>query len=62
MGDWHCFKCKQKMEESEVYLSYMGSEFPGILGIKCRQCGVEYLSEEFVIGQLREGEQMMESK
>lgn len=62
MENWYCFKCKQKMEEREVYLAYMGSEFPGILGMKCPKCGVEYLSEEFVIGQLREGEQMMESK
>lgn len=45
-----------------MYLAYMGSEFPGIFGIKCPTCGVEYLLEEFVITQLREGEQMMESK
>jgi phage FluMu protein Com len=50
------------MEEGEIILIYKKTEFPGILGIKCPRCEVGYLLEQFVMEQLREGEQMLDSK
>ena len=62
MEQWYCFKCKEKMKETEVTLSYMGVEMPGAEGIKCPNCGVKYLLEKFTIEQVREGEKLMETK
>jgi len=62
MEQWYCFKCKEKMEEAEVSLIYKETELPGAFGIKCPKCGVEYLLEEFVVGEVNQGEIMMEGK
>jgi len=62
MEQWYCFKCKEKMEETEVTLIYHDTELPGAVGIKCPKCGAEYLLEEFVIRELIPGEKMMEGK
>ena len=62
MGQWHCFKCKEKMEEGEVHLKYKDLDLPGAFGVKCPKCGAEYLLEEFVLTQVNEGEKMLEAK
>jgi DNA-directed RNA polymerase subunit RPC12/RpoP len=62
MAEWHCFKCKKKMEETDVTLAYMGEELPGADAIKCPSCGAKYMLEAFVINTVNDGEKMMESK
>ena len=61
MADWYCFEDKVKMEEADVVLSYimMNKYFSGI---KCPKCGVQYLLEEVVMGEVQEAEIELESK
>jgi NAD-dependent SIR2 family protein deacetylase len=58
---WYCFKCKEKMEEDEVWMSYMEIERPQP-AIKCPVCGAAYLTEKIVIEQVRPGEEEIEAK
>lgn len=62
MAQWYCFKCKEKMEEGEVFLKYKDLVLPGAFGVKCPKCDAQYLLEEFVLTQVNEGEKMLESK
>ena len=63
MEEWHCFTCKQKMEETDVTMIYMDDlEMPGAFGIKCPVCGTEYLMEDFVADQVTKGEKVLEGK
>ena len=61
MEQWHCFKCKEQMVESDVSMTYLDT--PGdVEGIKCPKCGVVYLLEEIVIEKVVKVEEMLESK
>jgi hypothetical protein len=63
MEQWHCFRCNVKMEEADILMVYMdGLEMPGGLGLRCPSCGVEYLTEDFVMDQVVMGEKMLEGK
>jgi hypothetical protein len=59
--EWHCFKCKVKMVNGRVRMSYLGKIVP-IQGIKCPRCGVAYLPEEIVLGKVAKAEEMIENK
>lgn len=61
MSEWHCFKCKEKMELAEITLSWYDIE-QDIEGIKCPKCGTSYLLEDKVIGEITEQERMLEDK
>ena len=44
MAEWYCFKCKERMEETELKLVYL--EVDGkIEGLKCPKCGASYVAE-----------------
>lgn len=61
MEEWHCFKCKVKMEQTQITLNYM--EFDSMIeGLKCPKCGSSYVTEEMAAGELREGEKNLEGK
>ena len=63
MTDWHCFKCKVKMEVTdEIRVSYMDIDGNVESGLICPQCNERYLEEELVITKVLEGEQMIEDK
>lgn len=61
LEEWHCFKCKVKMVESRVRMSYLDVTVP-ISGIKCPECGVAYLLEEIVVKKVAKAEEMIENK
>jgi len=61
MEQWHCFKCKEKMVEGDVSMTYLDT--PGdVEGIKCPKCGAVYLLEEIVMEKVVKVEEMLESK
>lgn len=60
MEEWYCFKDKVKMEERDVWLSYMNLT-QSILGLRCPKCGAAYLTEE-KIKIVNDGEAQIESK
>jgi hypothetical protein len=61
MADWHCFKCKEKMAEREIKLSYLDIEGTTV-GLVCPTCGVGYIAEEIAVGKMAKGEKMIEDK
>jgi hypothetical protein len=61
MADWYCFKDKEKMVEAKVTLSYMMLT-QRVLGLQCPVCGVEYLTEKFVMTTVKEAESILEGK
>jgi NAD-dependent SIR2 family protein deacetylase len=61
MGEWHCFKCEEKMTEDDVEASYLDTvQFIDCL--KCPKCGAVYLTEEYVIEVVNKGEEELEAK
>ena len=60
MEEWYCFKCKEKMEETDISMEFM-EIVRFVEGIKCPKCGAAYLPEataEVVV----QGEQEIEAK
>jgi len=61
MTEWYCFQDKKKMVETEVKLSYMRlSQY--VPGLKCPECGVEYLTERTVTTIVAAAEDVIEEK
>jgi hypothetical protein len=61
MDEWYCFKDKVKMLETDVTLSYMQLS-QAVPGLKCPECGVEYLTERTVMSTVRAAESALEEK
>jgi predicted nucleic-acid-binding Zn-ribbon protein len=61
MEQWHCFKCREKIVEGSVRMTYLGRAVP-IGGMKCPKCGAAYLPEETVVGRVVKAEKMIENK
>lgn len=61
MGDWRCFKCKEKMVEKSIFMTYLEMSLPAN-GLKCPKCGCSYLTESIVVGKVNPGEKMLEDK
>lgn len=61
MGDWHCYKCKERMIEGELTLMYLEIDAM-VFGLVCPECGEGYVPEETVIGRVIEGEKKIEDK
>jgi len=61
MTEWHCFKDKVKMVEQNVSLSYMQLT-QQVPGLKCPECGTEYLTEHTVMTVVQAAEEALESK
>ena len=61
MAEWYCFKDKEKMVDAKVLLSYMMLT-QRVPGLKCPVCGVEYLTEQFVMTTVKEAESILEGK
>lgn len=59
--EWFCFKCKEKVEEVDLNLSYLGME--GVVsGLICPKCKEVYLTEDVVVGQIVNAEKTIEAK
>lgn len=61
MEEWYCNRCKTRVEEKDVFLTYMGVKRL-IKGLKCPQCGAAYLREEEVLKTVNPGEAIVEGK
>lgn len=61
MEEWYCFKCKEKMVEADITMSYMDI-IRFIKGLKCPKCNAAYLTEETVVEVVRKGEEQIEAK
>ena len=61
MADWYCFKDKEKMVDAKLLLSYMMLS-QRVPGLKCPICGVEYLTEKFVMTTVKDAESILEGK
>ena len=60
---WICNKCGVEMEEVfDIAIKYGDMELPEAEGLRCPQCGVEYLESDYVTSQLNSAEQMLEGK
>jgi hypothetical protein len=61
MSDWYCFKDKVKMLDSDLILTYMRYK-QHVPGMKCPECGAEYLTESVVMNIVQEAEDAIEGK
>ena len=61
MEQWHCFKDKEKMVETDVLMDYLDIT-NAIEGIKCPKCGASYMLEETVVEKVAKAEEMLENK
>ena len=61
MAEWNCFKDKEEMVETKLTLSYMMLT-QKVPGLKCPVCGVEYLTEQFVMTTVKDAESILEGK
>lgn len=60
---WICSKCKVEMEEvDDIALAYGDMALPEAEGIRCPECGMEFLLNDYVTGQLNSAEAMLEGK
>ena len=60
---WICSKCNVEMEEvDDIAIQYGDMELPEAEGLRCPACGVEYLTSDYVTGQLSSAEEMLEGK
>ena len=61
MSDWHCFKCKVKVEEDDVPMLYL--DMLGFMpGLVCPECGLSLFPEESGWGIVRKNEAEIEAK
>ena len=61
MADWYCFKCKEKVEETEIDLVYMEIEGKQV-ALKCPKCGASYITEDIAVNKMARTEKMIEEK
>ena len=61
MSEWYCFKCKQKMVEEGIPVIYLDVDGEAE-GLKCPQCGGQYIPENYVMEKMLKGEKMIEEK
>ena len=61
MGEWYCFKCKEKMAEKDISGTYLEiTRF--IRGLQCPRCKTAYLSEQITVDEVNKGEEEIEAK
>ena len=60
---YKCGKCNVEMEEEfDIKMKYKEIDLPEAEGLRCPECGIEFLEEELVIDELNGSETMHESK
>ena len=60
---YKCGKCNVEMEEEfDIQLKYKDIDLPEADGLRCPECGIEFLLEELVIKELNQSEEMLQSK
>ncbi len=60
---YKCGKCNVEMEEVfDISLRYKDMDMPEAEGLRCPECGIEFLEEDLVVDELNGSETMLESK
>jgi len=60
---WICSKCNVEVAEvDDIAIKYGETELPEAEGLRCPNCGVEFLEAFFVTTELNSAEQMLEGK
>lgn len=60
---WTFVKCACEMQEvDDIEITYGDMSLPDAEGIRCPQCGKEYLMSAYVLDELNSAEQMLEGK
>jgi len=61
--EWICDKCGVAMEEvDDIAINFKDMSLPEAEGLRCPQCGIQFLLSEYVIDQLAPAEAMMSGK
>ncbi len=61
--EYKCGKCGVEMEEEfDILMKYNDVDLPEGEGLRCPECGIEFLTEEVVTEELNKSETMLESK
>lgn len=61
--EYICGKCGVEMEEEfDIVMKYKDVELPEAEGLRCPECGIEFLLEKAVVDELNPSETMLESK
>ncbi len=58
---WHCFQCKEPVEEVRAQVEYLEVQRP-VEAIRCPGCGEIYLLEEAVVNLVNKIEKALEEK
>ena len=58
---WICDKCKKKLVQEKVKVSYLGGNFEVEL-MRCPQCKFVFISEDLALGKMLEVEKGLEDK
>lgn len=63
MSKWKCYTCKVDMEEvDDIEISFGEMNLPEAEGLRCHNCGIQFLESEYVVDQLMSAEQMLAGK
>lgn len=61
--EYKCGKCGVEMEEEfDILMKYKDIDLPEAEGLRCPECGIEFLMEQEVVEELNRSETMLESK
>ena len=61
MAEWHCFKCKVKVETATIDMLYMDIQARQD-GVRCPKCGAKYILEDVALEKVARAEKMIEQK
>lgn len=60
---YKCGKCNVEMKEVfDITLRYKDMDMPEGEGLRCPECGIEFLLEDLVVDELNSAETILESK
>jgi hypothetical protein len=63
MSEWKCYQCKCEIEEvDDIPVRYKDIELPNAPGLRCPQCKLELLTEDLVLGEVADAEEMLQAK
>lgn len=63
MSEWKCCTCNVEMDEvDDVKIRHKDIELPDAPGLRCPQCNIELLTEELVVEELANAEEMLQAK
>ena len=60
---WKCYTCRVEMEKVlDISVKFRKFNLPKAEGLRCPQCGVQYLESDYVAEQVSPAEEMLSGK